>query len=229
MTVLPPLSQQAEDFAAQMNELLLATVTNDVNLASSKADLDTPLFVVGNEVDLGGHDEKHLAHLRGSPFPVATAEGAEIGATWVFIPSSNGNWLKSWSSSFELRVDEAPFVRLEVDPTKPEGSWLQAHIQITGESRLLGYLRGQQGQRKRSRLDQLHLPVGGFRFRPGLEDFLEFAIDEGLIPAKEGWQERLKETRNEFLRKQFMAMVAKNPEWAREALADVEARAKEEE
>lgn len=221
----PPLEDQAEKFAADMNGLLLATVTDEVAMRSSRADLDEILFVVGNHVDLGGHDRTNIATMKGAPFPVGhlDPELVSLSATWVFTQSSSGNWLKSWSSSFILNVDGAPFVRLEVDPFKPARSWLQAHIQVTGESRLLGYLRGMRGQ-KRSRLHQLHLPVGGFRFRPGLEDFLEFAIDEDLIPAKEGWREALGPTREEFRRKQFMAMVSDHPEWAREGLEDVERR-----
>lgn len=213
----PPLKQQAEDFASQMNGLLLSTVTDEVHMEAFQADLDRTLLVVGNQVDLGGHDQSNIAKLNGRPFPVAGLDVATLSATWVFIPSSSGSWLKSWSSSFILNVDGTPFVRLEVDPSKPEGSWLQAHIQVTAESRLLGYLRGIQKQ-KRTRLHQLHLPVGGFRFRPGIEDFLEFAIDEELIPGKDGWRNALEPTRTEFRRVQFMAMVADHPEWASEGL-----------
>jgi hypothetical protein len=219
----PPLKQQAEDFAGQINGLLLATVTGAVHLEAFQADLDQTLLVVGNQVDLGGHDQSNIAKLNGRPFPVTGLDVATLSATWVFVPSSSGSWLKSWSSSFILNVDGTPFVRLEVDPFKPEGSWLQAHIQVTAESRLLGYLRGFQKQ-KRTRLHQLHLPVGGFRFRPGMEDFLEFAIDEELIPGKDGWRDALEPTRTEFRRKQFMAMVADHPEWASEGLQRAEWR-----
>lgn len=208
----PPLKQQAEDFAHQMNDLLLSTVTDEVHMEAFQADLEQTLLVVGNQVDLGGHDQSNIAKLNGRPFPVTGLEAATLSATWVFVPSSSGNWLKSWSSSFILNVDGTPFVRLEVDPFKPEGSWLQAHIQVTAESRLLGYLRGIQDQ-KRTRLHQLHLPVGGFRFRPGIEDFVEFAVDEELIPGKSGWKDALEPTRTEFRRKQFMAMVGDHPDW----------------
>lgn len=219
-----PLAEQAQTFAAEMNEMLLASVTDDVAMVSSRAELKETLFVVGNQVEIGGHDESSISTLRGSRFPVARVDGVSLSAVWIFTPSSNGNWLKSSTSSFGLWVGDAPFVRLEVDASKPEGSWLQAHIHVTAESRLLGYLKGIQGL-DRTRLEKLHLPVGGFRFRPGLEDFLEFAIDEELIPGKDGWKDALDETRVDFRRKQFMAMVGDHPEWAREGLAEVEERA----
>ena len=169
-----------------------------------QADLEQTLLVVGNQVDLGGHDQSNIAKLNGRPFPVTGLEAATLSATWVFVPSSSGNWLKSWSSSFILNVDGTPFVRLEVDPFKLEGSWLQAHIQVTAESRLLG-------------------------FRPGIEDFLEFAVDEELIPGKSGWKDALEPTRTEFRRKQFMAMVGDPPDWARTGLREIEVRAGHEE
>ena len=145
---------------------------------------------VGNQVVLGGHDQSNIAKLNGRPFPVGGLDAATLSATWVFIPARN-SWLKSWSSSFILNVDGTPFVRLEVDMFKPEGSWLQAHIQVTAESRLLGYLRGVQKQ-KRTRLHQLHLPVGGFRFRPGIEDFAGPMRCRQLTPVKGLWGLRLR-------------------------------------
>jgi hypothetical protein len=201
-----------------MTALLLATVADDVELEAQKAELGTSVFVVGNRVPLSErHDLSSITTLRGSAFPVAGLEGVYLRASWSFIPSGGGNWLKSWRSDFGLLVGETPFVRIEVDPNKPDGSWLQVHIYIQGESTLLGYLRGTQGQ-ERTRLDALHLPVGGFRFRPSLEDFLEFAIDERLIPGKEGWQETVEKSRQGYLRKQFNAMVARHPDWAQEVL-----------
>lgn len=224
----PPLDEQAETFADEMNQVLLATVTDDVEMTSSRVDLEPTVFVVGNAVEVGNHDLTSIGTLRGDRFPVAGLEGVSLAATWVFVPSSNGNWIKSWSSSFGLYVGRTPFIRFEVDPSKPEGSWLQAHIHVNAESRLLGYLRGMQGK-DRDRLQQLHLPVGGFLFRPGIEDFIEFAIDEELIPGKEGWKDAIAKTREGFLRRQFMAMVGRHPEWAREGLAYVEEKLREDE
>lgn len=218
----PPLDEQADTFAADMTGVLLAAVADDVHMVSSRANLDETIFAVGNRLELPESQEpSEIAKMRGARIPVPGLQGVEIAASWVFTPSSNGNWLKAWSSSFGLWVDGAPLVRLEVDHLKT--SWLQAHIHVTGESLLLGYLLGTQGK-KRRRLQQLHLPVGGFLFRPGIEDFLEFAIDEELIPGKEGWRDALAATREEFLRKQFMAMVGRHPEWAREGLEYAERR-----
>lgn len=40
----PSLDAQADEFAGQMEELLLATVTDSVSIASSKANLDQTLL-----------------------------------------------------------------------------------------------------------------------------------------------------------------------------------------
>jgi hypothetical protein len=106
-------------------------------------------------------------------------------------------------------------VRLEVDPTKDE--WAASHINITGDSTLLGFIWGRRVSRRR-RLQNLHLPVGGFRFRPCLEDFLEFVIDEEMIPGRDGWREALNPTRSDNQMKQFRGLVARYPEEARVVL-----------
>lgn len=226
MSAPPPLEEAAAQFADDMTGLLLSTVTDDVSMEATVTEFaEGKRFIVGNQVALGdGHDSiSKIASLRGQLFPVSGLAHVELSATWMFQPSSRGNWLKTWKSEFGLWVDNSPFIRLEVDPNKPEGSWLQAHLQIHGESSLLGYLRGLRRD-KRTRLSQLHLPLGGFAFRPGIEDFLEFAIDERLLPGKEGWKGTLETTRTDFQRRQLISMVARNPIWAREGLEESERR-----
>ena len=64
--------------------------------------------------------------------------------------------------------------------------------------------------RKRS-FEDLHLPVGGRRFRPTLEDLIEFLITERLVRGREGWQQALTMSRNEFSVNQMRALIRRFP------------------
>lgn len=77
----PPLEEQAETFADEMNQVLLATVTDDVEMTSSRVDLEPTVFVVGNAVEVGNHDMTSIGTLRGDRFPVAGLEGVSLAAT----------------------------------------------------------------------------------------------------------------------------------------------------
>jgi hypothetical protein len=65
----------------------------------------------------------------------------------------------------------------------------------------------------------LHLPVGGKRFRPCLEDLVEMLIVEELTVGRPGWQEAIEEHRSRFRRIQLMAAVRDDPEATREELS----------
>jgi hypothetical protein len=74
------------------------------------------------------------------------------------------------------------------------------------------------GQQPRP-LDKFHIPVGGRRYRPSLEDFIEFLHAERLLPTlREGWRELLAETRGDWLRRQLRAAVRNDPDSAAEQL-----------
>ena len=98
---------------------------------------------------------------------------------------------------FALVIDEAtarPAVRLEYDRdfgSEPDDTRLgvhrrsAAHVQIHGASEELAYAQAVSGLRLR-RLEMFHIPVGGRRFRPTLEDFIEFLHAEKLIWLHDG-------------------------------------------
>lgn len=70
-------------------------------------------------------------------------------------------------------------------------------------------------------LSKMHLPVGpvgGKRFRPSLEDVIEFLIVEGLVESRDGWRDALEKTRRPFQELQLRAAVREYPQVAAEAL-----------
>lgn len=105
-----------------------------------------------------------------------------------------GKYLKVWRSDFALYsvVSRQPLVRLEYDAemrTAPKAHW-----QFHGERGDFTHLLTLGGQPKSGAetsykaLSALHFPVGGDRFRPGLEDFLQFLVSECGVRAKAGWE-----------------------------------------
>jgi hypothetical protein len=56
-------------------------------------------------------------------------------------------------------------------------------------------------------LDSLRLPLGGARFRPCLEDFIEFCIDQCGVESVSGWQDVVQAGRERWRRTQLAAAV----------------------
>ncbi|WP_369343326.1 hypothetical protein [Bifidobacterium aquikefiricola] len=58
----------------------------------------------------------------------------------------------------------------------------------------------------------LHFPVGGDRFRPGLEDVLEMLIREFGIDAEDHCLDAIKDSRKEYRERQLRALVREFPQ-----------------
>ncbi|SEB53403.1 hypothetical protein SAMN04488531_0971 [Corynebacterium coyleae] len=138
---------------------------------------------------------------------------------------SSEKFLAVKSSKFELRVATSPGIRFEFE--RDYTSAPCAHIHYSGVAGLLSPALMQNFQdksgnpRKKGRLDELHLPVGGKRFRPSLEDFLYFVISECGFRGRPGWEPALQERRRVWLSKQASAATRDHPEAAAEALRDL--------
>jgi hypothetical protein len=70
-------------------------------------------------------------------------------------------------------------------------------------------------------LGQLHFPVGGRRFRPTLEDIVEFLVLEGICDGRPGWENAVQEHRMRWRENQFKAAVRRYKGWAAEALREL--------
>lgn len=65
--------------------------------------------------------------------------------------------------------------------------YTEAHVQVHARHTALERLLGGLGRKEVDALTKIHLPVGGRRFRPALEDLLECLIDEGGVEPHDGW------------------------------------------
>src|SRR5665811_2281160 len=71
-------------------------------------------------------------------------------------------------------------------------------------------------------LAKLHLPVGGRRFRPTMEDIIEFVVSERLVVPRPGWEAAVHESRANFQEKQLRAAIRRNPDTAKQAMQDLD-------
>ena len=92
------------------------------------------------------------------------------------------------------KADDYPEAHLQVCATSED--WEQA-MQCFGP--------------KRRPLKKLHLPVGGRRFRPSVEDLIEFLVTEQLADGRPGWKTHVDQGRRRFEERQLRAAVRRNP------------------
>lgn len=118
-----------------------------------------------------------------------------------------------------------PLIRFEYvrNSKEPPG----AHIQVHAHRDEMAYLlrladagRPKQGfkRRKLPRLSEMHLPVGGHRMRPALEDVLLFMKREFAIETAPGWRKVIDDRLRNWREIQLMSAVRDAPEAAAEVL-----------
>ncbi len=114
--------------------------------------------------------------------------------------------------------DRSLLCHMDYERNKTHG-YPEAHLQVEGASDALGPWRMADRTRARA-LRDLHFPVGGRRYRPALEDVIEFLVVEKLATPRDGWQKLLNESRGEFRRRQLRAAIRRDMETATQAVRE---------
>lgn len=143
------------------------------------------------------------------------------------------SYLQVDDSSITLRAESDPAPIVHYDYVRNvRGSIPAAHINIhaSNDSATKAMLacgtRKQGKNRRKSFIEEgkfptfssLHFPVGGDRFRPGLEDVLQMAATEFAIDLQHGWQDALECSRQDYRIKQIQALVREFPDIAWQTL-----------
>lgn len=193
------LESEARTFAQQLTALLNSTVADGVRIGAITSDS-------GATVGLG----VKRSNLAPAPVPLTISRApprAFLYVSYMFQWSDDVQGLVVSSSDFHIYADEPmeePIVRFEFERGK-EG-YPEAHIHVHGDCDALTAICTTTPQK---RLEDLHLPVGGRRFRPTLEDVIEMVITEGLAESRSGWREAINEGRLRWERIQLLAAVRK--------------------
>lgn len=133
-----------------------------------------------------------------------------------------GQYLKTCKTNFTVysSLENNPLLRLEYDAnmrTSPVSHW-QVHAKRDAFTNLLTHAEAQGRVTNPHMLSSLHLPTGGERFRPSLEDLLEFLIRDCGIDKHDGWETAIQEGRKKWRRRQFSAAVRDLQEEAAQVL-----------
>lgn len=91
-------------------------------------------------------------------------------------------------------------------------------LATSGTSTLRARRNAHKAAKGKAQPADLHLPLGGSRFRPALEDVLHMVVNEFGVDAAEGWQQHLADGREGWRRIQTRAVTRDAPEEAAEAL-----------
>ena len=109
---------------------------------------------------------------------------------------------------------------LHYDYEREKDIYAEAHIQVAGRHSALEHMLSELGRRG-DVMKRLHLPVGGRRLRPAIEDVLECLIAERLVEAKPGHEKVLNDSRRDYREIQIAALVRSHQQRAAAALKAV--------
>lgn len=162
-----------------------------------------------------------------------TIEGQERGGVPLFIQGQQLAWLrinyscrpdaarryltvdgsKFWIVSTK---DRSPLIRFEY--VYDARNTPHSHIQVHAERGTLTHLLTRCGHDRAHDMSVLHIPTGGSRFRPNLEDVIQFLIQDVGVDFIEGWHSAVNEHRAEWRAIQTRTAARGMPHEAAEAL-----------
>jgi hypothetical protein len=207
------LGRQADRFADTLQDLLNATVCDGVTIS---AYIESPdRIIVGPGLTRSNLETK----------PIRLAIGRARVTGWLDISyrlcmDTENQYMTVVSSFVGIYAADDPATALchyDYERDKTHG-YPEAHLQVAAESAALNAWRLTDGSSKE--LVDLHFPVGGRRYRPALEDIIEFLVVEKLAKPRAGWESALKRSRAQFRRRQLRAAIRRDLETATEAVRE---------
>lgn len=203
----------AGDFAGTIRDLLNATVCDGITIQAYLYKPDHVLVGYGLSKD----------SLEVQRFRLRIGRGRIHG--WLEISyrlslDTEGQYLmvqSSYVGVFANDDDRSMLCHVDYERDKTHG-YPEAHLQVEGESAALAAWRLTNGQHRD--LADLHFPVGGRRYRPALEDVIEFLIAEKLAEPRPGWRRALSSSREDFRRRQLRAAIRRDMDTATRAVRD---------
>lgn len=202
------LEREAARFADDLTAILNGTVCNGIRLNRVMA--QNGAAFIGHKIT-----KQQLSRAEGFELGGRKPSGIFMSLSYQLIPDEQGEYLMVRSSFVGLSTDamaNQELIHFDYERDKPDG-YPEAHMQVIANSDAWSAAARSCDKS----LAALHLPVGGRRFRPTLEDILEFLIVEELVQGHKAWGEVVREYREEFQRNQLWAAVRRSPEEVRKA------------
>jgi len=209
------LAAAAGEFGKELQQLLDAVLPyhqgTDPALRQVTVTASPPAFAV--ELGTGGGRPAATVPLLSKGHKVA-----ELFVLIRLVADSADRYPAVAKSKFELRINRHPLLRLDFDRdmhTAPGSHW-----NVHAERGAITSLLARNNPDHSGELSKLHLPVGGARMRPCLEDLLQLLIEEFRFDAMSDYQQAIEDGRVRWRRRQLAAMVRDDPEEAVRVLHD---------
>lgn len=191
--------EQVAQFVGEVRNLLNAVFGGDQEVTVTHAE-EKSRIVAKVRLTVSG---EHLARLKID--------------LWCCLDSCH-QYLAVEESTYQLiaEVDRAPIIRFEYErgaTRKP-----RAHVQVHAHRGALSHLLSRARHATPHSMESLHLPVGGDRFRPCLEDVIEFLVVECRFDRQDGWRVAVENGRERWRRTQTRTVVRDAPSEAAAAL-----------
>ena len=210
------LEAQARQFASDISDLLNNTVTDGIRISTAT----TP----GGRAVMG----RGVTDKNPDPKPIPISFSKKKAVVFLYLLHSyeldpEGVYLTMTQSTMSIYTSPAmedDELVVGIDYARNPGNQFPgAHLHVAGQRDDLDavYLGD---ERKTRKLRDLHFPVGGKRFRPTLEDLVEFMVTEEMVEPRTGWEEVVKEHRARWETIQVRAAVRRNQEDAAVALRE---------
>lgn len=208
------LEAEARTFADKIGDLLLRCFPEAPDILVSEVDGKVRIRPDGQFVE--GTTEKG-----GVPLKVGGQQLAWLRVNYSCRPDEPRRYLavdvsKVWVVSTK---DRSPLFRFEFNYESRSAP--HSHIQVHAERGTLTHLLTRCGHVRAHDMSALHLPTGGSRFRPNLEDVIQFLITECGFDHKEGWMDAVNEHRAEWRAIQTRAVARAMPAEAAYALREL--------
>lgn len=152
---------------------------------------------------------------------------ADLGITMFLDHDRTGRYLKTVRSDVVVHsvLDRRPLFRYEYRAdmrVTPIAHW-QVHAERGALSHLLARAHEHDPRSVPNPHDMssLHIPVGGERFRPCLEDVLQFLITNCGIDSVPGWRSAVERGREQWRRRQLGSSVRDLPSEAARVLREL--------
>lgn len=202
------LRDQAISFAQEIKTLLNCSIASHVQIKAVALPVgDDRLFMLGHLLD-----KRLLTAERFQLKPRAPKVELWMDVSFQLRLDAEREHLmvhKSFVGLFGSKGAKHGLFHYDYERDKADG-YPDAHLQVEASSDFFGELNDPKCDAGRS-LASLHFPVGGKRFRPCLEDVIEFLAVERIVQTKDGYEKVLEAGRERFRRNQLMAAMRRDP------------------
>ncbi|MER6183062.1 hypothetical protein [Streptomyces sp. NPDC001652] len=202
------LRDQTISFTKEIQALLNCTIANHVQIRAVALQVgDDRLFMLGHLLD-----KRTLTAQRFPLKPRAPKVELWMDVSFQLRLDAEREHLmvhKSFAGLFGSKDAKHGLFHYDYERDKADG-YPDAHLQVGASSEFFETLNDPKCDPGRS-LAQLHFPVGGKRFRPCLEDVIEFLAVERIAQTKDGYEKVIEAGRERFRRNQLMAAMRRDP------------------